>query len=155
MRTVGTGLAVSLTAQLTLLAAFAGTTGITDTGWLVGGGCALAMAGLLRYGLARSAAYVPGPADRVTVFRATFVVAVAALVADAFVRPERVTALVALGVVALVLDAVDGWVARRTNTVSAFGARFDMEIDAFLILVLSVYVARPLGVWVLAIGLAR
>ena len=51
-----------------------------------------------------------------------------------------------------------GWtaqVARRTGTASAFGARFDMEVDAFLILVLSVYVARPLGAWVLAIGLAR
>ena len=39
------------------------------------------------------------------------------------------------------LDAVDGQVARRTGTVSALGARFDMEVDAFLILVLSVYVA--------------
>ena len=30
-----------------------------------------------------------------------------------------------------------------------------MEVDAFLILVLSVYVAQSLGAWVLAIGLAR
>ena len=37
----------------------------------------------------------------------------------------------------------------------ALGARFDMEVDAFLILVLSVYVARRVGWWVLAIGLAR
>jgi hypothetical protein len=35
------------------------------------------------------------------------------------------------------------------------GARFDMEIDALLILVLSVYVAPAAGWWVLAIGLAR
>ena len=53
---------------------------------------------------------------------------------------------------ALALDAVDGWVARRTGTVSALGARFDMEVDAFLILVLSGYVAGSLGGWVLAIG---
>ena len=46
--------------------------------------------------------------------------------------------------VALVLDAVDGRVARRTGTVHPLGARFDMETDAFLILVLSVHVAaRP------------
>ena len=37
-----------------------------------------------------------------------------------------------------VLDAVDGHVARRTGTATAFGARFDMEVDAFLIVVLSV-----------------
>ncbi len=65
------------------------------------------------------------------------------------------TTLVALTAVALVLDAVDGWVARRTETASTLGARFDMEVDAFLILVLSVYVARPTGTWVLAIGAAR
>ena len=53
------------------------------------------------------------------------------------------------------LDAVDGQVARRTGTVSALGARFDMEVDAFLILVLSVYVAPAVGWWVLAIGAAR
>ena len=60
-----------------------------------------------------------------------------------------------LAVVALALDAVDGWVARRSRTVSALGARFDGEVDAFLILVLSVYVARSAGAWVLVIGAAR
>ena len=61
-----------------------------------------------------------------------------------------------ISAVALALDWVDGQVARRTHTESAFGARFDMEVDAFLILVLSV-VRRPRrsGAWVLAIGLAR
>ena len=58
---------------------------------------------------------------------------------------SAVPALVALAVVALVLDAVDGWVARRTGTTSPLGARFDMEVDAFLILVLSVYVAPSTG----------
>ena len=61
----------------------------------------------------------------------------------------------ALVVVALALDWVDGRVARRTGTVSAFGARFDMETDAFLIAVLSVYAAPTYGWWVLAIGAAR
>jgi phosphatidylglycerophosphate synthase len=46
-------------------------------------------------------------------------------------------------------------VARRTGTTSAFGARFDGEADAFLILVLSVYVGELLGWWVLVIGAAR
>ncbi|MEP9361605.1 CDP-alcohol phosphatidyltransferase family protein [Nocardioides sp. CN2-186] len=61
----------------------------------------------------------------------------------------------ALVVVALALDWVDGQVARRTHTESAFGARFDMETDAFLIAVLSVYVAIDAGWWVLLIGAAR
>ena len=79
-----------------------------------------------------------------TLTRATLAVGVAALVADSFDQPAPVAMLVTLTVVALALDAVDGWVARRTRTASALGARFDGEVDAFLILVLSVYVA-PLG----------
>ena len=63
--------------------------------------------------------------------------------------------LIGLVVPALVLDAVDGWVARRTGTMTELGARFDMEVDAFLLLVLSAYVAPILGLWVLAIGLMR
>ena len=97
-----------------------------------------------------------GPADRVTLARATLVGGVTALVADSFAAagPGR-ACWSPLAAVALVLDAVDGWVARRTGTVSALGARFDMEVDAFLILVLSAYVADSLGGWVLAIGLMR
>jgi phosphatidylglycerophosphate synthase len=92
-----------------------------------------------------------GPANRVTLIRALLVCAVAGF---SFGGGHTV-GVVALASLALVLDGVDGWVARRTRTVSAFGARFDMEVDAFLILVLSVYVARSAGWWVLLIGAAR
>ena len=78
-----------------------------------------------------------------------------ALVADSFESPPPVTVLAALTTVALILDAVDGKVARRTGTSTPLGARFDMEVDAFLILVLSVYVAMSLGPWVLLIGVMR
>jgi phosphatidylglycerophosphate synthase len=95
-----------------------------------------------------------GPANRVTLVRSVLVCAVAVLTfVDDF--EARVPVLVGVAGVALVLDGVDGWVARRTRTVSAFGARFDMEVDAFLILVLSLYVARSAGWWVLLIGAAR
>ena len=57
--------------------------------------------------------------------------------------------------VALLSDLVDGRVARATGTASELGARFDMEADALLILVLSAIVATDLGWWVLGIGLAR
>jgi phosphatidylglycerophosphate synthase len=95
-----------------------------------------------------------GPADWVTLARATLAIGVAALIADSFAAPAPVALLVSLAALALVLDAVDGWVARRTRT-TAMGAQFDAEVDAFLILILSVYVARSAGPWVLAIGAAR
>ena len=96
-----------------------------------------------------------GPANRVTLVRSTLVLPVAALL----LHPEVLTAqgawwIVALGTVAMVLDGVDGRVARRTGTSSAFGARFDMELDSFLLLALSVLVWRSGKVdgWVLATG---
>jgi phosphatidylglycerophosphate synthase len=94
-----------------------------------------------------------GPANRVTLLRAVLVCVVAVLTFVAV--PGGTPLLVGVAAVALVLDGVDGWVARRTRTASAFGARFDLEVDAFLILVLSAYVARSAGWWVLLIGAAR
>ncbi len=76
-----------------------------------------------------------------TLARATLAVGVAALAADSFTHDTPVALLVTLAAVALALDAVDGSVARRTGTATALGARFDGEVDAFLILALSVYVA--------------
>jgi len=96
-----------------------------------------------------------GPASWVTLARATLAAGVAALVAGVLAHDAPVALLVTLAAVALVLDLVDGRVARRTGTVSPLGARFDGEVDAFLILALSVYVASQYGAWVLAIGAAR
>ncbi len=96
-----------------------------------------------------------GPANVVTSVRAAVVAAVAVLVTISYVHHLSPVAIVALASIALVLDAVDGWVARRTGWVTDHGARYDMEVDAALILVLSAYVARSLGPWVLVIGLAR
>jgi len=110
--------------------------------------------GLMARGLTRSGADRLGPADWVTLTRGTLTVAVAALVVESLYRAVPVALLVSLAAIALVLDAVDGWIARRTRT-TAFGARLDGEVDAFLIAVLSVYVAQSVGAWVLAIGLAR
>jgi len=69
--------------------------------------------------------------------------------------PVSRTATVTLAAAALALDGIDGLVARHTGTVSELGARFDMEVDAFLILLLSAYASLDLGAWVLAIGLMR
>jgi phosphatidylglycerophosphate synthase len=146
--TVRTEAVVGFVGQLVVLAILATTVGLGRVGWLAGVGYGLVVLVLLR----RSRL---GPADQVTLARATLVGGVTALVAESVLRPEPVAVLVPLAAVALGLDAVDGWVARRTGTVSELGARFDMEADAFFILVLSGYAAGSLGRWVLAIGLMR
>ncbi|MBB3935707.1 CDP-alcohol phosphatidyltransferase family protein [Aureimonas phyllosphaerae] len=65
--------------------------------------------------------------------------------------------LVASALFALALDGVDGFLARRSGLASRFGERFDMEVDAFLILILCVLalICGKAGVHVLAIGLMR
>lgn len=45
--------------------------------------------------------------------------------------------ILGLAVCALALDGVDGWFARHESRVSAFGARFDMEVDSAFALVLA------------------
>ena len=45
--------------------------------------------------------------------------------------------------------------ARRTGTATPLGARIDGEVDAFLILLLSIVVSQDYGSWVLVIGAAR
>jgi phosphatidylglycerophosphate synthase len=99
-----------------------------------------------------------GAANRITLVRAGVACLIASRTLDPapLETPER-WVLVALAGVALLLDGADGWAARRQGLASAFGARFDMETDAFAIAVLAVAVAKAGSVayWVLAIGAMR
>ncbi|MBQ0984950.1 CDP-alcohol phosphatidyltransferase family protein [Streptomyces sp. F63] len=143
-------------AQILLLVLLDTAVGLGLAGWLAGLAVTAGTWVLLTRALHRSWPPRPfGPANAVTLARTTLVGGVTALVADAFTGPVPVAALVVLTAVALSLDAVDGQVARRTGTASPLGARFDMEVDAFLILVLSLYDAMALGGWVLLIGAMR
>jgi phosphatidylglycerophosphate synthase len=142
---------VGFAGLLALLGALDTGTGLDVRGWSVGVGTGAAIAVLLGRALHRRRSAALGPADRITLSRAELACAVAALA----VSDGPVALLVGLAAVALVLDGVDGRVARRTGTASSLGARFDLEIDAFLILVLSAYVAPHAGWWVLLIGAAR
>src|SRR5262245_23901656 len=144
-----------LAAQLLLLAALAHTVGLTRAGWVVGAATALVPDATLARALWRDPDARLGPAGWVTLTRASLAVGVAALTASSFQRDLPVATFVTLSSLALALDFVDGRVARRTGTTSALGARLDGEVDAFLILGLSVEVAHSFGVWVLAIGVAR
>jgi phosphatidylglycerophosphate synthase len=144
-----------LAAQLLLLAVLAGTLGLTPAGLLAGVVYGLVLCGLLGSGLQRAGMVRMGPANVVTFSRAILVGGVTALVVTSFEHPVSTPALVAVAGVALALDGVDGQVARRTGNTTALGARFDMEIDAFLILVLSVYAGDRFGWWTVALGAYR
>lgn len=99
-----------------------------------------------------------GWANRVTLVRAAMATPVVALAfVPGFVPFDGVWWVIGIAGLALAFDGVDGAVARRTGTETAFGARFDMEIDALLILALSVLVwtSTSLGVWVVGIGAIR
>lgn len=97
-----------------------------------------------------------GAANLVTLARAALVCLLAALIAE---PPAFRLALVVFtgSLVVLALDGLDGLLARSFKMASRFGARFDMETDAFLILVLSAHawVAGKAGGWILLIGLMR
>ena len=138
-----------------VLGVVSATAGLGVAGWIVGPAIGAAATALLVTARMRSDRPELFPADWVTLTRTLLIAAVAGLVADSFDRPVSVTALVTLATVALVLDAVDGQVARRTGTATPLGARFDGEADAFLILLLSITVSRDYGSWVLLIGAAR
>lgn len=155
MSTVRTGPVIGLVVQVAVLAVLAGTVGLGTAGWVAGLAYGMVLCLLLGRGLSRSGARGLGPADQVTLSRAILVGGVTALAADSFTRPAPIALMVALTAVALALDAVDGYTARRTGTTSELGARFDMEIDSFLVLVLCLHVAPSAGGWVLAIGAMR
>jgi phosphatidylglycerophosphate synthase len=138
-----------------LLGIVAATAGLGVAGWITGLVTGSAAAALIVTARMRSDQPRMLPADWVTLTRALLAAGVAGLVADSFGRPIATTALVTLSSVALVLDAVDGQVARRTDSVTPLGVRIDGEVDAFLILLLSIAVSEVYGSWVLLIGAAR
>src|SRR5690606_9660218 len=82
-----------------------------------------------------------GAANRVTLVRAALTALVPALAGEAASAPAAWCA-VGAALLALVLDGVDGRLARRHGAATPFGARFDMETDAMLILALAVLAWR-------------
>src|SRR5215813_4299318 len=146
---------MGMLATAALLGVVSATAGLGVAGWIAGLTTGSAATALLATARMRSDQPAILPADWVTLTRTLLIAGVAGLVADSFGRPVSITALVTLSTVALVLDAVDGQVARRTGTATSLGGRIDGEVDAFLILLLSIAVSRDYGDWVLVIGAAR
>ncbi len=128
---------------------------LSAAGWAAGTGYLLVSTTLLTVGLARRGMPHLGSANAATATRSMLVGVATAITVTSFTEPASASLLVAVTIPALLLDAVDGWLARRSHGESALGARYDMEVDAFLLLVLSTFDARALGWWVIAIGLMR
>jgi phosphatidylglycerophosphate synthase len=97
-----------------------------------------------------------GPANATTMARVALVALVAACLGEQE-RPAIAWSVAAATALIALLDGVDGWLARRSGLASAFGARFDMETDALLIMALAALTWRwqRAGAWVLACGLMR
>jgi phosphatidylglycerophosphate synthase len=94
-----------------------------------------------------------GVANQVTAARAAFVALLIGLAWEA-----SLPAAAGLGALsAVALDGADGWLARRSGSASRFGARFDMEVDALLIMALALLALlhEKAGLWVLGSGLLR
>jgi phosphatidylglycerophosphate synthase len=126
--------------------------GVGDTAPFVVTGC-LSFVGLLvvcRGGHTPSGSF--GIGNGVTALR-LLVASSVGLVPDAV--PTWVLGVVVFGVFAL--DGLDGWLAKRHGETSEFGAHFDMETDAYFVLLIGIELTTRgrYGAWVLSAGLLR
>ncbi|WP_157973532.1 CDP-alcohol phosphatidyltransferase family protein [Tropicimonas sp. IMCC34043] len=88
-----------------------------------------------------------GACNAVTLIRGVLAVA---LVTPLVAGTPQSWAVFAVAFVAVLLDGVDGRLARQSGLVSGFGARFDMETDSFLALVLALHALADGLAWPLA-----
>lgn len=149
-RALAVGAAAGLAGSAALLLA-----GLID-GWGVLAGCTVLVIGLGLVGRYRRSTRL-GLANAVTLARLVGLSWIAALtgmtLAGAGSGPASAL-IVVVAAAGLVLDGVDGRLARGRGEASAFGARFDMETDAAMLALLSVAAAASgaTGWWVLVIG---
>jgi phosphatidylglycerophosphate synthase len=94
-----------------------------------------------------------GPANTVTTIRLAMIAGLCTMGFLEGLGPA--SALLVLAIFAL--DGLDGWLAKRTRQAGVFGAAFDMECDALLVLVatLLLYLRGRLGVYILVPGFLR
>jgi phosphatidylglycerophosphate synthase len=115
---------------------------------------------MMAIAIARLRAHHPfarfGAANQITTVRALLVALVAGFIGEPHTAGAATVAAATSGVATL-LDGLDGWLARRAQMTSGFGARFDMEVDALLIQVLALLTWQwgKAGPWVLASGMLR
>lgn len=127
---------------------------------LVVGGCWIIAVLLILRGLPDHRHSKFGTANAVTSFRAAGAIILTGILPMSRTISETNTTLwiVSLCIAGLIcLDGVDGFFARREKLSSNFGARFDMETDAFLALIITLLIweSERAGIWVLGLGLMR
>jgi len=107
---------------------------------------------LLNYSSLNNHTPFAGYANWITLFR---LIMVSGIGLQYSVLPD--IALATAVIIVVLLDAVDGFVARKTDQTSTFGAYFDMETDAFYVCIMAIilYKTGYLGVWILPIGFLR
>lgn len=98
-----------------------------------------------------------GWANRVTLTRALPIILLTAMLPLPEFINEHHLLVFTMALTALALDGVDGWIARHAHCESRFGARLDMELDAFFILVLCLMlvIQDKAGPWIMAAGAMR
>jgi FkbM family methyltransferase len=115
---------------------------------------ALALWAGTRWGIADHPFPSFGAANRLTYARGICVALVASLIPAELNETGRSVLAVAVALL-IAADGGDGFLARRDGNASSFGARFDMEVDSALMLVLSIIAARLGGAWLILLGLPR
>lgn len=100
-----------------------------------------------------------GQANAVTLIRAVSTTILAGFVPIAadITSPGILWAIAIAATITLCMDGLDGYLARKKGLSSEFGARFDMETDALLALIITLFLwqSDKLGVWVIGLGLMR
>jgi len=101
-----------------------------------------------------------GAANWVTLIRAVIALFLLALGISSFsqtIGAEWRWVAITGALLALCLDGVDGFLARKLRQASTFGARFDLETDALTMMALAllVWATNQAGPWVLLSGLMR
>lgn len=130
----------------------------SPAGMLLGGLAFLAMALVTGRSLLRTYPHARlGVGNLVTLSRTGIIAALfAPLAVPGLLGSDTRTAwmVLAIAIFSLCLDGVDGYFARRQQLVSAFGARFDMEVDSVFALLLAVLALQSgkAGAWVLILG---
>jgi phosphatidylglycerophosphate synthase len=150
------------------VAAAAGAASVAGLGMILAGEGAAILPGVLAalafYGVGTVAAGVflhrayphatLGPCNLVTLIRLALT---AALIVPLVAGAAAGWAIFATAAIALSLDGADGWLARRDGLVSGFGARFDMEVDSALAMILAIlaWSGGSAGAVVLLLGAPR
>lgn len=98
-----------------------------------------------------------GSANRVTLMRGALLALLFGLLGEQTPGAAAAQFAASVGLVVLALDGLDGQLARRQGNATSFGARFDMETDALMILVLAALVWQfdKAGLWIMLAGLMR